>query len=241
MLLRPGTLDLADPDHDGAGASTDSSQVVETGTFGSAISIFIVDDDRAIRDLLRALFEGAGYLVEDYRDCEAFLAAYDAGRRGCLLVDGYLPGMSGLDLLRHLGARKSGLPVIMITGHSDVPIAVQAMKAGASDFIAKPIRPNELLASVARALEQTRDVAPIPTGHEAALECLAALTSRQREVLDRILAGQPNKIIAADLGISQRTVERHRWSIMKRTGSNSLPALSRLAFVAAAGRVRSST
>jgi two-component system CheB/CheR fusion protein len=121
----------------------------------------------------------------------------------------------------------------MITGNSDVPIAVQAMKAGATDFIEKPVGRRELLASVARALEQSLDSTKVFAWRQTAANHIAALTPRQREVMELVLAGQPNKNIAADLGISQRTVENHRASIMKRTGSKSLPALARMVFAAA--------
>jgi two-component system CheB/CheR fusion protein len=122
----------------------------------------------------------------------------------------------------------------MITGSSDVPIAVQAMKAGASDFIEKPIRRDELLACVNRALEQSRDISKLSAWREDAANHVAALTPRQREVMAMVLAGHPSKNIAADLGISQRTVENHRASIMAKTGTRSLPALARLALAAAA-------
>ena len=121
----------------------------------------------------------------------------------------------------------------MITGNSDVPMAVRAMKAGASDFIEKPIGRSELLASVERALEQSRDSSKLPAWREDAASHIASLTPRQRQIMELVLAGHPSKNIAADLGISQRTVENHRASIMKKTGSKSLPALARLALAAA--------
>jgi two-component system, chemotaxis family, CheB/CheR fusion protein len=124
---------------------------------------------------------------------------------------------------------------LMITGNADVSMAVRAMKAGASDFIEKPINPNELVVSVERALEQSRDSNKLLAWREAAAKHVASLTQRQRQVMESVLAGKPNKIVAADLGISQRTVENHRASIMKKTGSKSLPALARLALAAGAG------
>jgi two-component system, chemotaxis family, CheB/CheR fusion protein len=195
--------------------------------------IFVVDDDIRVREALRAVLEEDGRTVEDYASCEAFLAAWRTGRDGCLLIDAYLPGMNGLELLQWLHNSRYRLPAIMITGHSDVPMAVQAMKAGALDFIEKPIGPSELLASVARALEQARDSGKLSAWREKAAKQLADLTSREREIMELVLAGHASKNIAAQLGISQRTVENHRAAIMKKTGSTSLPALARLALTAA--------
>ena len=196
---------------------------------------YIVDDDRNILGVIRRLLEDDGRLVEDFTSCEAFLAAYRPGRPGCLLVDAYLPGMSGLELLMRL--RKDGhpLPSIMITGHSDVQMAVQAMKAGALDFIEKPIGGPQLLASVERALAQLQGARNLIVKREAAAHHVAGLTTRQRQIMEMVLAGHPSKNIAADLGISQRTVENHRASIMKKTEVKSLPALARLALAAAWG------
>lgn len=192
-------------------------------------AIFILDDDRATREALRATFEAEGRWVRTFPDGETFLAAFDDQRPGCLVMDVNLPGMSGLDVLRTLRAKGVTLPIVMITGAGDVATAVLAMKAGASDFIEKPIGPRELLASVARALERSDDT---DEQRRQARNRLAALTERQRDILDRVLAGQPSKVIAMDLGISQRTVEAHRAAIMKRMDASSLPALARLAMAA---------
>lgn len=196
--------------------------------------IFIVDDDSHVREGIRNVFEDDGRAVEDYASCEAFLEAYRPGGDACLLVDSYLPGMTGLELLQKLQSLGQSLPAIIITGNSDVPMAVQAMKAGASDFIEKPVGRSELLASVRRALEQSKDMGKLSAWREHAATRIASLTHRQHEIMDMVLAGHPSKNIAADLGISQRTVENHRASIMKKTGSKSLPALARLALAAAA-------
>jgi two-component system CheB/CheR fusion protein len=195
--------------------------------------IFVIDDDCHIREGIRAVLEEDGQTVEDYPTCEAFLEAHRPGRAACLLIDAYLPGMNGLELLQHLHDAGHRLPAIMITGNADVSMAVQAMKAGASDFIEKPIGPSELLASIERVLEQLQDSSKLFASRESAANHIAGLTPRQRQVMERVLAGQPSKIIAADLSISQRTVENHRASIMKKTGSKSLPALARLALTAA--------
>jgi two-component system CheB/CheR fusion protein len=195
--------------------------------------IYVVDDDSRVREGLRGVLEEDGRTVEDYASCEAFLEAYRPGREACLLIDAYLPGMSGLELLRRLGDAGYLLPAIMITGNSDVPMAVQAMKAGASDFIEKPVGRVELLASIERALEQSQDSSKLFAWRERAAGHVADLTPREREIMELVLSGQPSKNIAADLGISQRTVENHRASIMKKTGSKSLPALARMALAAA--------
>jgi two-component system CheB/CheR fusion protein len=195
-------------------------------------TVFVVDDDPSIRQAMRAVMEEAGLTVEDFASSEAFLRAYDPRPDRCLIVDAYLPGLSGVELLRHLRNQGDALPAIMITGSSDVPIAVQAMKAGAFDFIEKPVRGDELLASVARALQTARDADKPAEWRAAAFHQLAGLTPRQRQIMDLVLAGHPSKNIAADLGISQRTVENHRAAIMKKTGSKSLPALARLAIAA---------
>lgn len=196
--------------------------------------IYVIDDDSHIRDGLRKALEADGRAVEDFATCEAFLEAYHPGRReACLVVDAYLPGMSGVELLQRLGRSRYRLPAILITGNGDVPMAVQAMKAGALDFIEKPLNHSDLRASVERALEQSRDSDKSLAWREAAAKHIAALTPRQRQIMDLVLSGQLSKNIAADLGISQRTVETHRASIMKKTGARSLPALARLALTAA--------
>ncbi len=218
--------------------------------------VFVVDDDAAVRAAMRAMLEEHGLAVEDYPDGAAFLAAVHPGRGGCLLVDAAMPGMDGFEVLRRLdeaqlnsGSGKPGpskpglgesklgetghrLPAIVITGHGDVAMAVRAMKAGALDFIEKPVRAPDLLAGIARALDQSRDAGNLLAWRAAAASSIAGLTGRQRDVMAMVLAGQPSKNIAADLGISQRTVENHRASIMRKTGTRSLPALARLALAA---------
>jgi two-component system CheB/CheR fusion protein len=212
-----------------------AAHAVESGVASEHAKIFVVDDDDHIREAIRAVLEDDGRVVETYASCEAFLEAFRPVHSACLLIDAYLPGMNGLELLRKLHDDGHRLASIMITGNSDVPMAVEAMKAGALDFIEKPIGRDELIASIDRALELSQDSNKLQEWRDSAATHLAGLTARQREVMERVLAGQPSKNIAADLGISQRTVENHRASIMKRTGSKSLPALARLALVAAGG------
>jgi two-component system, chemotaxis family, CheB/CheR fusion protein len=209
-----------------------ASPAKATGTFEHPV-IFVVDDDRAVREAIRDALEYDGRSVQTYSTCEAFIEAYRPGHEACLLIDAYLPGMNGLELLRWLGHAGHRLPAIMITGDSDVPMAVQAMKAGAWDFIEKPIGHRELLESVENALGQSRNSCKLLASQETAAGAIAGLTPRQRQIMELVLAGHPSKNISADLGISQRTVENHRASIMEKTGSKSLPALARLAFAAA--------
>ncbi len=198
-------------------------------------TIVVVDDDDLVRETIRAVLEDEGRAVETYASCEAFLKALDPGKSACLLIDAYLPGMSGLELLEKLYKDGHRFPAIMITGNADVSMAVEAMKAGALDFIEKPIGREELVASIDRALELSEDSSKLTQLREEAVAHLAGLTPRQRDVMERVLAGEPSKNIATDLKISQRTVENHRAAIMKRTGSRSLPALARLALLASRG------
>jgi two-component system CheB/CheR fusion protein len=197
-------------------------------------TIYVIDDNEQVRDGIRDVLEGDGLAVEAYDKSEAFLEAYDSTRPGCLLVDAHLPGMSGVDLLQRLHADGCQIPAIMITGRSDVSVAVQAMRAGAVDFIEKPVSADDLLASVDVALENSRDANKLSARRADAAHLVEGLTPRQHEIMDLVLAGHPSKNIAADLGISQRTVETHRASIMKKTGSRSLPALARIALAASA-------
>ncbi|WCK66904.1 CheR family methyltransferase [Agrobacterium tumefaciens] len=190
--------------------------------------IEVIDDQQDIRDNLRALFEGEGWSVATYVSAEEYLANYKPDRSGCLLVDAYLPGMVGMELLRLLKERHHRFPVIVITGRSDVRMAINSMRYGAADFIEKPFSYQEIYRSVQSALERSRDANEREERRETARATLAALTRKQRQILDRIVQGQANKVIAADLKLSQRTVENHRASIMRRTKSTSLPALLRL-------------
>jgi two-component system CheB/CheR fusion protein len=197
-------------------------------------TVFVVDDDAAVRAALMAVLADDGLQAEAYADAETFLRSYNNGAEGCLLVDAYMPGMSGIDLLERL--RKDGhhLPALMITGQSDVHVAVTAMKAGALDFIEKPVGRVELLAGITRALAQSHDTKQLSDWRAEAARRIAELTPRQYQIMTCVLAGQPSKNIAADLGLSQRTVESHRAAVMRKTGATSMPALARLALAASA-------
>jgi two-component system CheB/CheR fusion protein len=194
--------------------------------------IYVVDDDALIRNTMRSIFEAADFQVETFEDCEKFVASARIDTNCCLLLDAHLPGISGLELLERLSATHSRIPAIMMTGQGDVKMAVQAIKAGAIDFIEKPVRKSDLLKFVERVFAQSRDVDAAAAYREKAVIQIASLTPRQRQVMDLVLAGVPSKNIAFDLGIAQRTVETHRASIMERTGAKSVPALARLAFIA---------
>lgn len=219
----------ARPDEPGPARARQSS-------VGGQPIVFVVDDDDRVRELIRTVLREAGYRVETFADSEAFLAEFRAEGQDCLLIDAYLPGMNGLDLLRRLQARGDAPVSVMITGGSDIRMAVEAMKAGALDFIEKPIGRDMLLSIVARALGVARDTERRVARQQAAVEHVAGLTERQRQIMELVLAGHPSKNIAADLGISQRTVENHRAAIMKKTGARSLPELARLAVAAATAR-----
>lgn len=211
----------------------DDEQLDKTESCDTRTSIiFVVDRDDLFRDTIRGVLESSDYLVQDYASCEAFLEDYSPGLRACLLVDAHLPGMEGLELLHRLRSNGDDLPAVMISGSSEVSIAVDAMKAGASDFIEKPFGRSEVLQSVARALEHSIDASKKLAWTHEATQCINNLTDRQRQIMDMELAGHPSKNIAVELGISQRTVENHRASIMTRTHSKSIPALARIALAA---------
>jgi len=201
----------------------------------AAASVFVVDDDDAVRDSVAALLEAKGYAVATYASAEEFLDAYRPERFGCALFDVRMPGIDGVTLLERLKATGATLPVIMVTGHADVPLAVRAMKAGASDFVEKPYTNQGLLDAVGRALESARQSSfgdVVPTESAARI---AALTPRERDVLEGLLAGRPNKIVAHELDISPRTVEIHRANLMKKMQAGSLSHLVRMALAAGLG------
>ena len=201
----------------------------------SLATVAVVDDDEAVRDSLQALLEANGYAVTAYGTAESFLDSYRAGQAGCALVDLQMPGMDGLALLGKLQEMKAMLPVVMVTGYGDVPLAVKAIKAGAVDFIEKPYPNQIILETVRRALQAT---AHAGADERAAGEIgarIQALTPRERDVLDQLVIGHPNKIIAYELKISPRTVEIHRANLMKKMQADSLSHLVRMV-LAARGR-----
>jgi two-component system CheB/CheR fusion protein len=194
--------------------------------------IIIVDDDADVRMSIRDVLEDDGHVVEDFPDAESYLTAYRSDREGCLLLDAGLPGIGGLELLERLQKMGSPMPTIMLTGSYDLTLAISAMKAGASDFIEKPVGRGALMESIGRALSRSHGTSIVHAFEETAARHVAGLTRRQREIMNLVLAGHPSKNIAADLGISQRTVENHRASIMQRMEAKSLPELARQALAA---------
>lgn len=201
-------------------------------------TIYIVDDDETIRDSLQFLLEDRGHKVATYPSAEEFLAICRPGLAGAAIVDLQMPGMDGLALMERLKADGINLPVIMVTGHGDVPLAVKAMRVGAVDFVEKPYTSDAILNAIRRASEQAgqaqfNDVAP---DRVAAL--LKGLTPREREVLDQLVVGKPNKIIAHELDISPRTVEVHRARLMQKMEADSLSHLVRMALAAGFGNAR---
>jgi len=193
--------------------------------------VYVVDDDADIRDSMRLLLEVAGFKVRCFASARHFLAD-DHPKHGCLIADVRMPDMSGLDLQVEVTRRHIGLPVIIITGHGDVPLAVQAMKAGAIDFLEKPFDDDLMLASVRRAMEVGSQARSRSAESQAAKELLSSLTPRERSVLDKLVQGRSNKIVAHELGISPRTVEIHRAHIMTKMEASSLSDLVRLVLAA---------
>jgi two-component system CheB/CheR fusion protein len=197
-------------------------------------TVHLIDDDPAVREACRALFEADGWDTRDHASAEAFLEHPRPASEACLIVDERLPGMSGVALLALLRAEGSRVPAIVLTGHGDAATAVAALRAGAADFIEKPAGGPALLASAARSTERARDAQARAAWRTEAAARFDSLTRREREVLAMVLDGAPNKNIAADLGISQRTVENHRAAVMHKTGATSLPDLVRLSLAAKA-------
>ncbi|MFN4155335.1 MAG: chemotaxis protein CheB [Paracoccaceae bacterium] len=195
-------------------------------------TVYVIDDDPMIRETTRRLFEAEGWRVVTHASAEEFLATPHHKGSACLLVDNLLPGMDGVALISLLRSQHSKLPAVMLTGHGDATTAVAALKAGASDLIEKPASAAELLASVRHAIRSGDTIQPVTETRKAARQRFSGLTTRERDVLALVLTGAPNKIIAHDLGINQRTVESHRASVMRKTRAESLPALVRLALAA---------
>lgn len=189
--------------------------------------IHVVDDDEAMRDSMHWLLEGEGYTVACYESGEHFLAAWHEGMRGCLVLDVRMPEMSGLELHELLSQRGSPLPVIFVTGHGDVPMAVAALQRGACDFIEKPFHNEDLLSRIRRALAVDCQNAQRRSQSSAVSRRLEQLTLREREVMDLVVAGKLNKQIADELNISMKTVEAHRARVMDKMGARTLAELVR--------------
>lgn len=197
-------------------------------------TVFVVDDDSGVRSSIRLLLKSVGIAATPIASAQEFLAAYDPAQPGCLVLDIRMPGMSGLELQQELNRRGAILPVLFITGHGDVPMAVEAMQQGAFDFLQKPFRDQDLIDRVQKALLRDQENRAALQQHDQIRERLASLTTRERQVLDLLTQGKQNKVMAAELGISQRTVEIHRAHVMEKLGASSVAQLVRMALDAAA-------
>ena len=193
-----------------------------------ASTVFIVDDDADVRESMTWLLELGGFRVETFATAEAFLAAHDSSKRGCIVLDMCMPGFGGLDLQKELARRGDGRPIIMITAFGDVSGAVGALKGGALDFIEKPFSDEAILASIRHAIEVDRESQDARSKRGKASSLLARLTPRQRQVMELLVAGKPNKIVAAELGLSPKTVEVHRARVMAKLEVESFAELVRL-------------
>ena len=194
--------------------------------------VFVVDDDDAVRTSLQALLETAGYRTGLFECGIAFLDFPDIGRGACVLLDVKMPGLDGLEVQRRLNDRGVALPVVIVTGHGDIAMAVQAMRAGAADFLEKPVSRKRLLDSVARAVDIGRSARPDPLERTGIGNRLGTLTTRERQVLERLVMGRTNKAVAHELGISARTIEVYRRNVMVKMGADSLSHLVRMTLVA---------
>ena len=191
-------------------------------------TVFIVDDDAAVRKGMQLLLRSVGRPAEIFASAEDFLEQYDSERAGCLVLDIRMPGLGGLELQERLLARGSSIPIIFITGHADVPMAVEAMQKGAFDFIEKPVRDQELLERIADALDADRRQRARHEVFSGIEERLARLTKRERQVMELVVRGKANKVVAWELGTSQRTVEIHRARVMEKMQARSLAELVRM-------------
>jgi len=200
-------------------------------------TVYVVDDDEAVRDSLQWLLEGKDYRVRCFDSAESFLARYDPREVACLICDIRMEGMTGLELQNRLLEGHSPLPIVFITGHGDVPMAVDTMKKGAMDFIQKPFKEEQLVELVERMLERARETFSVQQQAASREALLAKLTTRESQVLERIVAGRLNKQIADDLGISIKTVEAHRANIMEKLNANTVADLLKIALGQAPAKV----
>ena len=191
-------------------------------------TVYVVEDDEAVRDSLELLLKSDGKPVKTYDNANAFLKDYSEKMAGCIVLDIRMPGMDGMELQKKLNEKHFILPIIFVTGHGDVPMAVDAMKEGAVDFIQKPYREEALLQKIEAALEQDKEQRKTLGEKQEILRRVKSLTPREHEIMDRMIAGQANKVIAIELEISQRTVEIHRSRVMHKMGTHSLAHLVRM-------------
>jgi two-component system, LuxR family, response regulator FixJ len=191
-------------------------------------TVFVVDDDEAVRNSLRFLLKSVGLPTQALASATEFLQSYQPSQPGCLVLDVRMPAMSGLELQQQLNLRGATIPVIFITGHGDIPMAVEAMQQGAFDFLQKPFRDQDLIDRIQKALAKDAKTRAALKQHERIRRRLDSLTPREREVLALMTKGMPNKVMAAELGVSQRTVEIHRARVMEKSGASSLAQLVRM-------------
>jgi len=194
-------------------------------------TIFVVDDDEAIRDSLDLLLKTVGLNATTFGSGDEFLEAYDAGWEGCILLDIRMPGTSGMEVQKRLAESGCSIPVIFITGHGDIPMAVEAMHGGAFDFIQKPFRDQDLLDRIDQALTTSHEPVQQAARKKTVQNQLQTLTPREQEVMQLVVHGSANKVIAMDLGVSQRTVEIHRARVMEKMQARSLAELVRMALL----------
>ncbi len=204
-------------------------QPIQTTALNPVSTVFVVDDDTSLRDAIRSLLRSVGHTVEMYPSAEEFLKHRDPAHPGCLVLDIRLPDTSGLELQKTLRETNDRIPIIFITGHGDVPMSVQTMKAGAMDFLLKPFRDQDLLETIQAALR--RDRARRDEDAKAARDTVnyGTLTAREREIMEHVVTGQINKRIAADVGLSEVTVKIHRAQVMRKMGAGSVADLVRIA------------
>lgn len=194
--------------------------------------VHVIDDDDAMRDSLAFMLEMNGHRPVLHESADAFLADLPGDEAGCVVADVRMPGVSGIDLARMLKERKFGLPIIIMTGHGDIPLAVEAMKAGVIDFLEKPFSDEALLGAIRNALDSQRNAPAPDAARRAAEERLAELSPRERDVLVGVVAGKLNKVIAFELDISPRTIEIYRANLMSKTGARNMAELMRIALAA---------
>ncbi|MGO1462375.1 MAG: response regulator FixJ [Oleiphilaceae bacterium] len=191
-------------------------------------TVYVVEDDEAVRDSLELLLRSDEKTVKTYESAAVFLKDYSETMAGCIVLDIRMPGMDGMELQKKLNEKHSILPIIFVTGHGDVPMAVDAMKEGAVDFIQKPYREEALLEKIEAALEQDLEQRRTLDEKQEIIRRIKSLTPREHEIMDRMIEGQANKVIAIELEISQRTVEIHRSRVMHKMGTHSLAHLVRM-------------
>ena len=194
--------------------------------------VFVIDDEASVRDALALFLESEGLLVKTYDSARSFLGEYQSNLHGCMIVDIRMPGMSGLELQQTLNEQGVDLPVIFLTGHGDVPMSAKAFKAGAMDFIEKPFSDEDLLASIRDAIAKHRALRQLRLQGRRIVKRYSQLTPREKQVMQGVVAGKPNKVIARELGVSPRTIDIHRSRVMLKMGAQTLPDLVTMAAAA---------